>query len=301
MSVHMLRLQGLMTALVTPFRGGTVDEKAFERFVDWQIKEGVNGLVVCGTTGESPTLTEAEQDRLLEIAVEVAARRVPVVMGTGSFDTADVIRRTQSATKLGADCALIVTPYYNKPSQEGLFQHFKAVHDSTEIPILLYNIPPRCVVDILPPTMQRLSQLPRIIGVKDATGDLTRPVRTRLDCGANFLQFGGDDMLASAHLAQGGVGCISVSGNVAPKLCVAMQDAWRSGDMPRFNELRDLLMPLHQSMFLDTNPVPVKYAVSLLGMMSEEVRLPMVPLQQGVKAQIAEVLQQVGLLNAKAA
>ncbi len=301
MSVHMLRLQGLMTALVTPFRGGTVDEKAFERFVDWQIKEGVNGLVVCGTTGESPTLTETEQDRLLEIAVEVAARRVPVIMGTGSFDTADVIRRTQSATKFGADCALIVTPYYNKPSQEGLFQHFKAVHDSTEIPILLYNIPPRCVVDILPPTMQRLSQLPRIIGVKDATGDLTRPVRTRLDCGATFLQFGGDDMLASAHLAQGGVGCISVSGNVAPKLCVAMQDAWRAGDMPRFNELRDLLMPLHQSMFLDTNPVPVKYAVSLLGMMSEEVRLPMVPLQQGVKAQIAEVLQQVGLLNAKAA
>ncbi|MDX1921972.1 MAG: 4-hydroxy-tetrahydrodipicolinate synthase [Alphaproteobacteria bacterium] len=297
----MLRLQGLMTALVTPFRGGQVDEKAFERFVDWQVKEGVNGLVVCGTTAESPTLSEAEQDRLLEIAVQVNARRVPVIMGTGSFDTADVIRRTNQAQKLGADCALIVTPYYNKPSQEGLFQHFKAVHDSTELPILLYNIPPRCVVDILPPTMQRLSQLPRIIGVKDATADLTRPVRTRIDCGDAFQQFCGDDMLASAHLAQGGVGCISVSGNIAPRLCVEMQDAWRAGDMPRFNELRDLLMPLHQSMFLDTNPVPVKYAASLLGLMSEEVRLPMVPLQQNVKAQIAQVLQQVGLTSAKAA
>lgn len=297
----MLRLHGLMTALITPFRGGQVDEKAFERFCDWQIKEGVNGLVVCGTTGESPTLSETEQDRLLEIAVETAARRVPVIMGTGSFDTADVIRRTQQAEKLGADCALIVTPYYNKPGQEGLFQHFKAVHDSTEIPIMLYNIPPRCVVDILPPTMQRLSQLPRIVGVKDATGDLTRPVRTRLDCGEDFLQFCGDDMLASASLAQGGIGCISVSGNIAPKLCTEMQDAWRKGDMPRFNELRDLLMPLHQAMFLESNPCPVKYAASLLGLMSEEVRLPMVPCQPAVKAQIAQVLQQVGLVNAKAA
>lgn len=297
----MLPWHGLMTALLTPFRSGEVDEKAFERFVDWQIKEGVNGLVVSGTTGESPTVTEDEQDRLLEIAVDVAARRVPVIAGTGSFDTADVIRRTQQAEKLGADCALIVTPYYNKPSQEGLFQHFKAVHDSSQIPILLYNIPPRCVVDILPPTMQRLSQLPRIVGVKDATGDLTRPVRTRLDCGPDFLQFCGDDMTASAFLAQGGVGCISVSGNIAPKLCRQMQDAWRSGDMPRFNQLRDMLMPLHQAMFLDTNPVPVKYAASLLGLMSEEVRLPMVPCQPAVKAQIAEVMQQVGLLNAKAA
>lgn len=297
----MLRLHGLLTALVTPFRGGQVDEKAFERFVDWQIKEGVNGVVVCGTTGESPTLSETEQDRLLEIAVEVTARRVPVVMGTGSFDTADVIRRTQQAEKLGADCALVVTPYYNKPSQEGLFQHFKAVHDSAEMPILLYNIPPRCVVDILPPTMQRLAQLPRIIGVKDATGDLTRPVRTRLDCGADFAVFSGDDMLASAFLAQGAVGCISVTGNIAPKLCTQMQDAWRAGDMPRFNQLRDVLMPLHQAMFLDTNPTPVKYAASLLGFMSDEMRLPMVPCQPAVKTQIAEILQQVGLLNAKAA
>lgn len=297
----MVRLQGLMTAVVTPFRGGQVDEKAFERFVDWQIKEGVNGIVVCGTTGESPTLTEAEQDRLIEITVEVAARRVPVVAGTGSFDTADVIKRTQTAEKLGADCALIVTPYYNKPGQEGLYQHYKAVHDATQIPILLYNIPPRCVVDILPATMQRLSQLPRIVGVKDATGDLTRPVRTRLDCGADFLQFCGDDMLASAALAQGAIGCISVTGNIAPKLCTQMQDAWRAGDMARFSQLRDLLMPLHQSMFLDTNPVPVKYAASLLGLMSEDVRLPMVPCQPAVKAQIAEVLKQVGLLNAKAA
>lgn len=297
----MLRLQGLMTALVTPFRGGQVDEKAFERFVDWQIKEGVNGLVVCGTTGEAPTLSEAEQDRLLDIAVEVAARRVPVIMGTGSFDTADVIRRTNQAQSRGADCALIVTPYYNKPSQEGLVQHFKAVHDATQLPLMLYNIPPRCVVDILPPAMQRLAQLPRVIGVKDATGDLTRPVRTRLDCGPQFQQFCGDDMTASAFLAQGGVGCISVSGNVAPKLCTQMQDAWRAGDMPRFNELRDVLMPLHQSMFIEPNPVPVKYAMSLLGMMSEEVRLPMVPAQASTKAQIAEVLQQVGLTYAKAA
>ncbi|NDE90273.1 MAG: 4-hydroxy-tetrahydrodipicolinate synthase [Alphaproteobacteria bacterium] len=297
----MVRLHGLMTALVTPFRGGEIDEKAYERLVDWQIKEGVNGIVVCGTTGESPTLTEDEQDRLIEIAVDVTARRVPVVVGTGSFDTADVIRRTQSATRLGADCALIVTPYYNKPGQEGLYQHFKAVHDSTEIPILLYNIPPRCVVDILPPTMQRLAQLPRIIGVKDSTGDLTRPVRTRLDCGPDFLQFCGDDLTASAFLAQGGIGCISVSGNVAPKLCTQMQDAWRAGDMPRFNELRDVLLPLHQAMFIETNPSPIKYAASLLGFMSDEVRLPMVPCQPTTKAQLAEVMQRVGLIVERAA
>ena len=268
-----LRLSGSITALATPFSTGQVDEKAFERFVEWQINEGTNAVVVCGTTGESPTLSDNEQDRLIEITVKVAKGRIPVLAGTGSNSTQHAIHRTQAAQKLGADAALIVSPYYNKPTQEGLVQHYKAIHDATQIPIVLYNIPGRCVVDILPPTMQRLAQLPRIIGVKDSTNDLTRPVRTRADCGADFIQLSGEDGTASAHLAQGGVGLVSVVSNIAPRLCAELQRAWISRDAAAFAATRDRLMPLNQALFLETSPSPVKYALSLLGLMSE-VRPP---------------------------
>lgn len=297
----MLRLQGSITALATPFRGGAVDEKAYEAFVDWQIREGTSALVVCGTTGESPTLTEAEQDKLISITVSVAKGRAPVIAGTGSYDTQHVIHRTKKAAQLGADAALIVSPYYNKPMQEGLYQHFKAVHDATNIPIVLYNIPGRCIVDIQPQTMARLAQLPRIVGVKDATNDLTRPVRTRLDCGEDFIQLSGEDGTASAFLAQGGHGCISVTSNVAPRACAELQAAWAKGDMERFNELRDMLMPLHQALFVETSPSPVKYALSVLGKMSDEVRLPLITCQPATKAQVEDALKKVGLLAARAA
>lgn len=297
----MLRLQGSITALTTPFRGGAVDEKAYEAFVDWQIREGTAGVVVCGTTGESPTLNEDEQDRLIRITVDVAAGRVPVIAGTGSNDTAHVIHRTKTATKLGANAALIVGPYYNKPTQEGLYQHFKAVHDATNIPVLVYNVPGRCIVDVLPPTMARLAQLPRIVGVKDSTNDLARPVRTRLDCGEDFIQLSGEDGTVSAFLAQGGHGAISVTSNVAPRLCADMHAAWAKGDMKRFGELRDALMPLHQALFVETSPSPVKYALSVLGKMGEDVRLPLVPCTPATKAQVDEALKKVGLLAARAA
>lgn len=303
------RLRGSITALATPFRDGAVDEKAYAHFVDWQIEQGSHGLVVCGTTGESPTLSDAEQDRLISITVQVAGGRVPVLAGTGSNDTRHAIHRTQQAARLGADGALIVSPYYNKPTQEGLYQHFKAIHDANDrasdganqIPIVLYNIPGRCVVDILPPTMQRLAALPRIIGVKDATGDLTRPVRTRLDCGENFVQLCGDDGNAAAFLAQGGVGCISVASNVAPRLCAALQEAWMKQDLQDFVRFRDQLMPLIQSLFVETSPSPLKYAMSLMGLSTDEVRLPLVTCQPATKAQVAEAMQKLGLAAAKAA
>lgn len=297
----MIALQGSITALATPFRGGAVDEKSYEKFVDWQIRQGSDGVVVCGTTGESPTLSDAEQERLITMTVDVTRGRVPVLVGTGGPDTADVIMRTQLAQKLGADAALIVTPYYNKPTQEGLYQHFKAIHDATQIPIVLYNIPARCVVDILPATMQKLAALPRIIGVKDATGDLTRAPRTRLDCGDAFIQLCGDDANAAAFLGQGGHGCISVASNVAPRTCAEMQKAWVAGDVDRFASLRDSLVPLFNALFLETSPAPVKYALSLLGLMTEDVRLPLVPCSQQTKAAVADVLEKLGLLNAKAA
>lgn len=297
----MIKLHGSITALATPFQAGKVDEKAYAHLVDWQIREGTHALVVNGTTGESPTVEEAEQDRLIRITVDVAAGRVPVIAGTGSNSTAHVIHRTQAAAKLGADAALIVSPYYNKPTQEGLYQHFKAVHDATQLPIILYNIPGRCVVDILPPTMKKLSALPRIIGVKDAAGDPARATRTRQDCGADFLQFSGDDALAAAFLAQGAVGCISVASNVAPRLCAELQNAWVKNDIPAMNAARDALYPLVQALFLETNPAPLKYAMSLLGLCSDELRLPMVPCTQATKDAVAEAVKRLGLLQNKAA
>ncbi|HVY13084.1 MAG TPA: 4-hydroxy-tetrahydrodipicolinate synthase [Alphaproteobacteria bacterium] len=297
----MTKLAGSITAIVTPFRNGEVDEKAFEKLVEWQIKEGSHGLVVCGTTGESPTLTYEEEDRLFEIAIRLAKGRVPIIAGTGSNDTAVAVERTQKAQQLGADYALLVSPYYNKPTQEGLYQHFKAIHDSTTIPIVLYNIPGRCVVDISPQTMARLAALPRIIGVKDATGDLARVQRTRQDCGEDFIQLSGNDDTAGAFLAMGGHGCISVASNLAPALYAAMQNAWRDGKRAEFENLRDRLDPLNRVLFIESNPAPVKYALSLLGLCSEELRLPLVPCLPATRQQVQEVIEKLGLLKAKAA
>ncbi|MBI3420096.1 MAG: 4-hydroxy-tetrahydrodipicolinate synthase [Proteobacteria bacterium] len=294
-------ISGSITALVTPFRGGKVDEQAFEKLVDWQLRQGSHGLVICGTTGESPTLEYEEEDRLFDIALKTAAGRAPIIAGTGSNNTATAVERTKKAQDQGADAALIVTPYYNKPTQEGLYQHYKAIHDSTSIPILVYNIPGRCVVDILPPLMQRLSQLPRIIGVKDATGDLSRPVRTRADCGENFIQLSGNDDTAAAFLMQGGVGCISVASNVAPALYAGFQNAWKQGNRAEFQRLRDLLDPLNRVLFVESNPSPAKYALSLLGLCTEEVRMPLIPCSLAAKEQVREVVQKLGLLKAKAA
>ncbi len=294
-------IAGSITALVTPMRGGEVDFKAFEKLVDWQIREGSDGLVICGTTGESPTLTFEEEDRLFDLSLRGAGGRVPVIFGTGSNDTRTAIERTRYAEAKGADAALLVSPYYNKPSQEGLYQHFKAIHDSTGIPLVLYNIPGRCGVDILPPLMQRLSQLPRVIGVKDATGDVARAQRTRTECGPDFIQLSGNDDSAAAFLAAGGVGRISVASNVVPSLYARLHKAWDAGDRPAFRQLADRLDPLNRVLFVEPSPGPVKYALHLLGLCSEEVRLPLAPCQPATRKQVEEVLERLGLLKARAA
>ncbi len=228
--------KGSLVALITPFRNGAVDEKAFQSFVDWQIGEGTHGVVPCGTTGESPTLSHAEHKRVVELCVEVAKGRVPVIAGTGSNSTEEAIDLTRHAKKAGADAALVVTPYYNKPTQEGLYQHYKAINDAVDLPIIIYNIPPRCVIDMSVATMARLAKLPNIVGVKDATNDLARPLRTRAAIGADFAMLSGEDVTALALLAQGGDGCISVTANVAPRACAEMHEAWRKGDVAARHE-----------------------------------------------------------------
>jgi 4-hydroxy-tetrahydrodipicolinate synthase len=290
--------RGSIAALITPFGAdGKVDEGAFQGFVDWQIQEGTHGLVPCGTTGESPTLSHAEHERVIELCIEVAKGRVPVIAGTGSNSTAEAISLTRRAQQAGADGALIVTPYYNKPTQEGLYQHYKAVHDATDLPIIIYNIPGRSVVDMSVATMARLAELPRIVGVKDATADLARPLRTRVEIGADFCQLSGEDATATAFLAQGGVGCISVTANVAPALCAQVQDAWAAGDLPQMGALRDRLMPLHHALFVETSPAPIKYAVSLLGRCREDLRLPLVPVSEATRKLVREAMTVAGVLG----
>ena len=282
--------KGCLTAFITPFRDGSIDEKAFQSFVDWQIKEGIDGVVVCGTTGESPTLSHKEHMRLTELCIEAASRRVPVLAGTGSNSTEETIEFAKHAERAGADAQLVVIPYYNKPTQEGLYLHFKAVHDSCGLPIVIYNIPSRSVVDMTVETMTELAKLPRIIGVKDATGDLTRPLRTKLAIGPGFTLLGGDDGTSLAFLAQGGHGVISVTSNVAPRLCVAMQDAWRRGDVLKAQQLNEMLTPLHQALFLETSPSPVKYAASLLGLSTPDVRLPLCGIKDPTKARVRKAI-----------
>ncbi len=281
---------GSITALITPFKEGKIDQKAFQDFVRWQIDEGTNGFVPCGTTGESPTLSDEENGLLVRLCLEVAKGKAPVMAGCGSNNTAHAVHLTQQAQKLGADAALHVVPYYNKPTQEGLFQHYKAIHDGSDLPIYIYNIPGRSVVNMTPETMQRLAELPRIVGVKDATGDLARPFKTRQLCGASFVQLSGNDETAIPFLAQGGVGCISVVSNIAPKLCATMQAAWRKGDLALAQKLNDQLMPLIEALFIETSPGPVKYAAALLGKCVNELRLPMVPVTKANEKKIKDAM-----------
>jgi 4-hydroxy-tetrahydrodipicolinate synthase len=289
--------KGCLTALITPFRDGGIDEKAFQSFVDWQVKEGIHGLVPCGTTGESPTLSHKEHERVTALAIEVARGRVPVIAGTGSNSTEEAIGFAQAAEKAGADAQLVVTPYYNKPTQEGLYRHFKAIHDSCGLPIIIYNIPPRSVVDMTVETMARLAKLPRIVGMKDATNDLTRPVRTKLAIGGKFALLSGEDGTALAFLAQSGDGCISVTANIAPRLCREMHEAWQQGNVRRAQELNETLMPLHLALFAETSPAPVKYAASQLGLALADVRLPLCEIQDATKVRVRQAMAHVGLLK----
>ena len=288
--------RGSMPALITPFKNGEVDEQAFRDFVEWQIQEGSDGLVPVGTTGESPTLSHAEHMRVVEICVEVAKGRVPVIAGAGSNSTREAIALTEHAKKAGADAALVVTPYYNKPTQEGLFQHYKAIQDAVELPIIIYNIPGRSIVDMSVDTMARLAKLPNIVGVKDATNDLARPMRTRIACGPDFCILSGEDGTAIPLLAGGGHGCISVTANVAPKMCADMQRAWREGDMATCMDLQEKLMPLHDAMFCETSPGPVKFAASLLGKCSAEARLPICEIAEASKERVRKAMAGVGLI-----
>ena len=288
---------GSITALITPFRNGAVDEKAFQDFVEWQIQEGTNGFVPVGTTGESPTLSHDEHKRVVELCIEVAKGRGPVIAGAGSNSTAEAIDLTRHAKEAGADAALIVTPYYNKPTQEGLFRHYEAIAKTVDIPIVIYNIPGRSIVDMSVETMARLAKLPNIVGVKDATNDLSRPLATRVAIGTDFCQLSGEDATIAAFLGQGGHGCISVTSNVAPRLCSDLHKAWQAKDFDKFGEIRDRLMPLHSALFCESSPGPVKYAASLLGKSSPETRLPLAPIADSSRTRVEEAMRTVGLLN----
>ncbi len=293
-------LHGSLPALITPFKGGKVAEEAFQAFVEWQISEGTHGLVPCGTTGESATLSHEEDMRVTALCIEAAAGRVPVVAGTGSNSTDEAIQLTHHAKQVGADAALIVAPYYNKPTQEGIYQHFKAIHDAVDIPIVVYNVPGRTVSDISVETMGRLAALANVIGVKDATADLTRPVATRLEVGANaegFIQLSGEDATVVPFLAQGGVGCISVTANVAPRLCADLHNAWKAGDLATVSEINDRLFPLHDALFQENSPAGIKYAVSILGRCENEMRLPVVPISAANEDSIRTAMISAGLLN----
>jgi 4-hydroxy-tetrahydrodipicolinate synthase len=291
-------LYGSMVALVTPMReDGGVDEEAFARLIEWQIGEGTHGIVPVGTTGESPTLSHAEHQRVVEIAVEVARRRVPVVAGAGSNSTAEAIGLAVHAKKAGADAALVVTPYYNKPTQDGLVRHYTAIADAADIPVIIYNIPGRSVIDMSVETMARLAKHPMIVGVKDATANLTRPLHTTRACGKDFVQLSGEDHTALAYLASGGHGCISVTANVAPRLCSEMHVAWREGDVARAMAIQERLVPLHDAMFAESNPGPVKYAASLLGFGTATCRLPLAPLAPATAERVRAAMVEVGLLN----
>jgi 4-hydroxy-tetrahydrodipicolinate synthase len=290
--------KGSYVALITPMRtDGSVDEKKLEALVEWQIQEGTNGLVPTGTTGESPTLSHDEHKRVVEIVLGVAKGRVPVIAGTGSNSTAEAIDLTAHAKKAGADAAMLVTPYYNKPTQEGLYLHFKAVADAVDIPIIVYNIPGRSVVNISVETMARIAKIRNIVGVKDATNDLARPIHTRATCGEDFAQMSGEDATILAFLAGGGHGCISVTGNVAPRLCSSMHTAWQEGRIKDALAIQDRLMPLHDALFSETSPGPVKFAASLLGHTAETVRLPLAPPGEATRARVRAAMTSAGLLN----
>jgi 4-hydroxy-tetrahydrodipicolinate synthase len=290
--------KGSLVALITPMReDGSVDEKAYAELVDWQIKEGTHGVVPVGTTGESPTLSHAEHKRVVEMAVAAAKRRIPVIAGAGSNSTEEAMDLAKHAKEAGADAILVVTPYYNKPTQEGMYLHFTAIADAVDIPMIIYNIPPRSVVDMSVDTMARLAKHRNIIGVKDATANLTRPLHTRRACGPHFCQLSGEDHTAIAFNAAGGVGCISVTANVAPRLCSQMQTAWMEGRLQEAMAIQNRLVPLHDALFAETSPAPVKYAASLLGRTSERCRLPLAPLMESTRTKVRAAMTEVGLLN----
>src|SRR2546426_2703105 len=289
--------RGSFTALVTPFKNGALDEKAFRGLVDWQIAEGTNGLVPVGTTGESPTLSHDEHKRVVEWCIGEAKGRAPVIAGAGSNSTKEAVELAEHAEKAGADAVLVVTPYYNKPTQEGLYQHFKAINDAIGIPIIIYNIPGRSVIDMTVDTMARLFELKNIAGVKDATASMVRVSQQRATLGEDFNQLSGEDATVLGFMAHGGHGCISVTSNVAPRLCSEFQSACRKGDYAAALKLHDKLMPLHAALFLETNPAPAKYALSVLGRCADTVRLPMVRLAEKTKTAVREAMVRAGLIN----
>ena len=289
--------KGSFVALLTPFKNGELDKTAFKSFVEWQIAEGTNGLVPVGTTGESPTLSHDEHDEVVELCIETAAGRVPVIAGAGSNSTAEALRLTKNAKAAGADAALIVTPYYNKPTQEGLYRHYATIAEAVDIPILIYNIPGRSIVDMSVATMARLADIPNIVGVKDASADPTRPMHTSAAIAGEFCQLSGEDATIVPFLAGGGDGCISVTANVAPRLCSELHAAWQARDLDTVMELQARLIPLHDSMFCEASPGPVKYAAELLGICSAETRLPLCEITPASKARVEAALNSAGLLN----
>ena len=293
--------KGSFTALVTPFKAGELDEEAYSHIIEWQIEQGSHGLVSVGTTGESPTLSHEEHRRVVELCIESAAGRVPVIAGTGSNSTAEAIGFTRHAEKAGADAALVVTPYYNKPTQEGLYRHFKALNDCAGIPIIIYNIPARSAIDMSVETMARLYELSNIVGVKDATANLARVSQQRAAMGPEFNQLSGEDATALGFMAHGGQGCISVTANIAPSLCAEFQNACLTGDFACALEIQDRLMPVHDALFVESNPAPVKYATSRLGLCSAETRSPLAPLSKSARKIVEEAMEKAGLRELEAA
>jgi 4-hydroxy-tetrahydrodipicolinate synthase len=289
-------IKGSLPALVTPFKNGKLDLDTLKKLVEWHIEQGSHGLVPVGTTGESPTLSHEEHDLVVETVINVAAGRVPVVAGAGSNNTIETVRLVEAAKKAGADAALVVTPYYNKPTQRGLMVHYQEAA-KCGLPIIIYNIPGRSVVDMTPATMGELAKLPMIVGVKDATGDLSRVPKQRITCGKDFIQLSGEDATALGFNAHGGVGCISVTANVAPKLCAEFQEATLAGDYKTALEYQDRLMPLHEAIFLEPGVAGAKYGLSLLGMCSDEVRSPLTTLTDETKESIRAAMVHAGLIN----
>ena len=292
-----MTFKGSYTALITPFKNGGLDEEAFQKFVDWQIEQGTNGLVPVGTTGESPTLSHDEHKRVVDLCMEAASGRVPVIAGAGSNSTAEAIDFAKHAKKVGADGVLVVTPYYNKPTQEGLYQHYKAINDAVDIPIIIYNIPGRSVIDMAVETMARLFRLPNIVGVKDATSDMARASQQRIAMGPEFNQLTGEDASALGFMAHGGDGAISVTANVAPAHCAEFHKTCMEGNFSRALEIQDRLMPLHDAMFVESNPGPVKYAAERLGLCSAKMRLPLAPITDKTKEIVDKALVSAGILN----
>lgn len=289
--------KGSLTALITPFSDGEIDWGAFDNLVEWQIEQGTHGLVLCGTTAESPTLDSDEHKRIVERGLEIVKGRIPVIVGTGTNNTKTTLDKTLHAKQVGADAALIVTPYYNKPTQEGLYAHYHYIAENGDMPIIVYNIPGRSVVDMSVETMARLAKMPQIIGVKDATGDLSRPRKLSALLDKEFCQLSGEDGTIKEFMQQGGVGCISVTSNVAPALCAQLHNAWLDGDMETVDEVDQKLAPLHEALFFESSPAPAKYALSKMGMCRDEMRLPLVVASEPCRIEMGDVMTKLGLIS----